>query len=344
MQEFSQPSELPSITCDLPSIPLGELPPEYPIQEISEQAVPDVLSTAAKPSVYPQRIFVMRAENLDPDLVAEAYSQYLDDKIQSMSFPHEQPASETEQTCIRQAHAGLVAVGDELGVDVRDRLPGQNRYHFFDSHEAYLEDARAVIDEELVGLGTGMCTTETGVLWTRGGHDPRQGITHETSHLVASQQIYVTKGSEEVNGTDTETIHTQEAGGYFDVAKQGFNELVTEMLAYRALTDIDDPTYTSYPVEAQLGDAVVRETAAYHGIEPREVESLLIRGMLTGDREGVVLIDQALGIDRSDALFGMPGHLTAEEGLDLADTLGLPQAAENIKAWQAGKRPSFFKW
>jgi hypothetical protein len=342
MQELSQPSEQPFVAYDFANMQPGEVtpPPSDLIQEPPAEKAAEILPAPRPTTVYPQVVFVPRSEGINMDGFAEEYDAYIEETRQQMSFPHEKPATEREQAHIRQAHTGLTAVADELGVNIRDRLPTQNGYHFFDDRAAYIEDARAVTYEQNIGMN-GMCTTETGILWPRlESCDTEQGLTHETTHLVAAKQIHLRRGE----GDGEVIINMQEVNGYYDVGSQGFNEMVTEMIAYRALADVDDPAYTSYPVEVQIGDAAVRETAAYHGIEPREVENLLIRGMLTGDREGIGLIDQAIGIDRSDVLLHMPGHLSSEDGVRLAGALGLPRAAENIKAWQAGKRPAFFDW
>jgi hypothetical protein len=309
----------------------------------------DVSPTAEKqpPKQYPQFIctdeYGREIETYNP---YDTLQRYLQKRAQEVSFPHEQPHTAEEEACIEKAREGIIAAAAEVGVDITDRMLTSDDYHFFDTNEAYLEDARANLNEKIIGQSGGMYNFETGVLWVRDIHDLQYGIAHETAHSLAASKVYFTGERNAARQLTGELEDVTKQDGYLSASglinpPNGFNELVTEMLTTRAVK----PQYYSYPVQALLGDAAVREAAAFHKMQPREVEDILIRGYLTGDEKALFLLDEALGDDQAYSLLTMPGKLSPDEGLALAEQLKLPKAAEAITAFKEGKNPGpVFNW
>lgn len=332
----------------------GSLPPEDPIQEPSVTEDAKVQFVGAPPTAeeqspkqYPQFIctdeYGREVKHYDPQ---DSFQRYMQKRMQEVSFPHEQPHTAEERACIEEAQKGVIAAAAEVGVDVRDRVFTPDRYHFFDTDEAYREDTRAVLDEKIIGQNGGMFNAEAGILWVRGSmHDLQYGMTHETAHGLAASKVYFQEERDATRQTTGELANVSKYDGYLSASglidpPNGFNEMVTEMLTHRA----SERNLYSYGMHVILGGAAVREVAAFHKMQPREIEDELLRGYLTGDEKGLILFDEALGLDRMNSLLTLPGKLSSDEGLALAEQLQLPGATEAIMAFKQGKSPHPFDW
>jgi hypothetical protein len=76
-----------------------------------------------------------------------------------------------------------------------------------------------------------------------------------------------------------------------------------------------------------IGDAIVREVARRRGRHPQEVEDMLLRGKLNGDRAGLQLVEDTLGTPAMHRLRRLKGDETKEQLLRLAHEIGLGELA-----------------
>jgi hypothetical protein len=284
---------------------------------------------------------------MDPELTSKEYATKLKDDFArqraEVSFPHETPVTDAEWSEIQAAHEGLVAVGKELGLDIRDRLPAKSDYHFFDSQEDLDKDSEAQFKQK---IGPGGCAHghTFGIVIARSEEGPNRDVyryNHEASHQVSAMPSKVETASEE---DDTRPKITALAA-YDDVASRGLNEVVTDMLTNRVLEKTNRGHATSYYHHAVLYDAIVRETAdALRYMEPREVEDTLIKGLLTGDHEGKDLIERALGQERAARIFAIGEEFDLDVASALAEELNLPRAVASFERIRNGQDASFFNW
>jgi hypothetical protein len=326
----------------------SDSPIEFPMPQetsemVQEPTTPEESHEPPYPK-YPQ--FVVRS--MDPELTSKEYATKLKDDFArqraEVSLPHETPVTDAEWAEIQAAHEGLVAVGKELGLDIRDRLPAKSDYHFFDRQTDLDEDAQAQLGRTIPGgCASGQ---EVGIVIVRGEAGLDRDLyryTHETSHQVSAISTKVEANVEESAAPESTTARA--ATAYDDVAGRGLNEVVTDMLTNRALGKMNRMPVVSYYHHAMLYDAAVRETAeALVYMEPREVEGVLIKGLLTGDYEGKGLIERALGEERAARLFEAGEDLDLDTAIALARELDLPRAVESLEGARSGQYAPFFNW
>jgi hypothetical protein len=334
----------------------AEVPVEPPAVQAEISAESNVASTETeKPSVaHPHYTYQIRGNTHPMDVAGvDTYIQSLKQaRRDAAHFPNERPLDNKEWTDIQREHEGMVAVGDELGVDLRDRLPRRQDYHMFDSQEVFSQDTATRFSKEGTETG-GTCNIETGVLWVRRDNPINNisGLVHETAHDISNGTIVVDVVSETVD--ENGNVHcrinpTLFAGCHNDSTFNAngasmITEVATEMITNRAMyhTGHNEITLSYAPLDA-IADAMIHEAAEHYDMPPRELADLFMRGALTGDRAGIILLQEAIGEERI-AKFEQATSSDTDTGEALARELNLPRAVKSIQDYRAGTM-SIFNW
>lgn len=256
----------------------------------------------------------------------------------TIQLPGENPVTDQEWKEIERGHAGIVAVGDELGVDVRDRLPKREHYHFFDDKQVFTTYFNGLVDTPQEDP-QGMQGYGTGVLLLR---QPNQLIqtsftVHEGLHDV-SAVVVQPDAKEDIDWNDL-------GPPYAYRGKLLLAETVTDMATNRVMHHNDYAgAALAYGYPNYMLTNMVHETADKHGLEPQDIEDMLIRGLLTGDQAGFDALKNALGKERVERFMQMEQTTIPRQAIKAAKSLGLPWAARAIRDAAKGNAPNSFDW
>lgn len=243
-------------------------------------------------------------------------------------------------------HEGLTAATDEIGVNVRERLSGPSRYHFFATQEDFDESVRKLGLTPVGGTSSARYLTAQGILLARNDyHDLTSTIAHEAGHSISHQVVKPVEAPGSTADSPVYNFHSS-VGYHRSGERSGLNEFTTDMLMQEALRKIEAPQTTySYVVNDALGSAVIHKAAEQYGdISPRQLSRLVIKGMLDGDLTGLRLIGKALGPDNMRSFMKQPTSLSWDEGIDVATKLDLPRAVELLENAKAGRDFDPFNW
>lgn len=283
--------------------------------------------------------------------IAQIAPQYMGQLRDATRFVGGEPPTAEEQGLIREVHAGMVAVADEVGVDIRDRLT--RHYHLFGDVPTY---ERAVHDywgpDGFTG-GGGKNHPQVGVMWVRREERSHNasGIGHETWHDVGLRLVRPTLTSSVVDeeGVRHNSVSLHATSGYTRITPKnkghGVEEWVVDMATARTnrLAGLG-PTMLGYISLDLVGDALIRKAARESGMLPDELEKLLIRGRLVNDLTGIRIIGRTLGPERMSRLLRTTGGEDPEEAKQLAVDLGLPGAVEALEARAKTGEVDIFSW
>lgn len=349
MHEISQPDQFHS-QFEPPEIPTnaalelrvggsGEYISEPPQQGEPGKELAETIETSGdeQPSgvFYPQFEPTFTGGSIDRAAFDRAYASYVARERDAVAMPQEAPLSDDEWTDITAMHGALIAVGDELGVDLRDRLPKRGYYHMFDSDEAYREDTTAHFGKALGG-DRGF-TTQVGIFMPRREPSDTQHIfAHETAHFVSNYRITAEVVSPASNTSEAEVDTTVDRVGYIHNDKgHVLDEVATEMVTGRVNQKMLRTT-GAYLKETILCNGVVYDTATHHKIPPQEVKDTLMRGLLNGDQTGVNLIRDALGEERAARFLDLnPEDMPdINAAIAVAKELQLPDAVKTLESFK----------
>jgi hypothetical protein len=337
---------------------------EDPVESTSEQAEiespsendPAPAEAAKQNNVYPKYIYRVSGNTAPVDLeqLDKDMHEVLQERRDTLHFPNEKPLTDEEWALLQGEHDGIVAVGDELGVDLRDRLPRRQDYHMFDSQEALSEDATPRFGEGATVNG-GFRHPEAGIVWARRGDYVvnTSGLVHETAHEVAIDTITMGVVSETVdeNGILQRSMNNPKthSGYYEDVTCNAndvsiLSEIATEMITARAMDYAGhNNVHFSFGALDAIADAMVREAAEHYDMPPRELADSFMRGALTGDRAGIILLQEAIGEERI-SLLEQATYIDNDVGEELARAMNLPRAVRAIQRAREGRRMGIFQW
>ncbi|HEX3568445.1 MAG TPA: hypothetical protein VHT70_02090, partial [Candidatus Saccharimonadales bacterium] len=251
------------------------------------------------------------------------------------------PVTNKEWGEIERMQEGIVTVGDDVGVDVRDRLPKREHYHLFDDKQAYRAslESFAIHPEDLSDISRGMYLPSTGIFLIR--HDDLTQASlagHETAHSI-SAVIKPPDFEKITNPNKLDHPYRPPEGGIL------MNEAVTNMTANLAMYHGDFPgCRMGYGNANYMLTAMVREAADAQRIDPQEIEDMLIRGLFTNDQAGIDLLKEALGHERVERFMKLESDSDSNRAKRDAEALGLPWAASAIRDAQKGHGPNSFNW
>jgi hypothetical protein len=233
---------------------------------------------------------------------------------------------------ILRIHTAVIQLGDELGVNVRDRLPEIRHYHLFGSHEAYVQGAGMVGSEQPTETG-GMSDISRGIFCeTR--DDPvrdRTGFAHEITHFIARGIFYPTVHYDEDGTGHLGGNYTHGFSPQSHALEEWTSDIGMRIILRRAGYE-DGDWGESYRPLNMIGDALVAETAAANAESIEAVEKLLVRGKFTGDMDGPRLMTRAIGHDRMQRFMQLHEWSDPATLAEAATQMFLPEVAERIRA------------
>lgn len=260
------------------------------------------------------------------------------------SFEGEVKPTADELTEIANVHTAIGIVGDELGVDLRSRLPQPGEeileaYKFFDDPKAF-DAAVHRVNPRFNATGGAMYVPGMGVLYLRpegGSHMGlfRSMLSHEDDHMVAQMtvepQLWVPDG-QTASQIKFAINYTYSAEDY---TKGGFRESVTDLGADRQtrVRGEKDLNYSYGPVDLLL-DGIVQKVAAAQGMDPKELGDLILKGQYTGDMTGIGLIAEKLPPADFNRLTATDGDMSYDGALRLAEATRLDTVVAQIKAYK----------
>lgn len=260
----------------------------------------------------------------------------LDRSRDQMVVPGQTPPTDEEWDFLTRLHKGIVAVGDQLGVDLRNKILPRHQYRIFPNTESYVRGLRPIIGEKISGNG-GQYWPTLGPLWAR-REDPEanlSGLAHEAIHGIALTEV---EGTIQSVAGATGNVDLHMHNGYMRLCdgKSGVNEILADMLMDRVLQTIKYPGRILYSYSSldSIGSAIVRLTADRLKRDPQEIEDLLTLGMLTGDLKGIKLVGQALGAQVLDRILHLTGNENKAQLQQMAHEFGLgqlPTVDDNFK-------------
>ncbi len=279
--------------------------------------------------------------------LADDLQSYLQDTRSNLIVPGEAQKTDEELRMIEQISESLAAVCDEIGVGVRSRLLLPRDYHFFDSRKDFDDAARAVGQGDIPG-GGGVYFPNMGLWWVRRKekYENVTGMAHEGAHSVSLHTARMVIIRQEVVDGDTHNSLDGKIWHGCQFPGGGLKEVVTDMLARRAvLHDGWKKMLYSYFCPDTICTELVDKAARQHDMNPKDVESLLIEGMLTGHSRGFRLLAGAIGTLGMRELVRSSGYEEKEVYLDFARRHGLTRSAEILEADIAGERVDMpFQW
>jgi hypothetical protein len=207
------------------------------------------------------------------------------DELRAQPLPHETPLSDDEWAAIRASHEGLVALGEEVGIDVDARLPRREHYHMFDTPR----DLKNDIGVKMPFLRAIQITDRGVLLVHHDDPDFRMSFaTHETFHGITAERVEVSPETKRL--IVGEPIPYTLGGGIL------LNEAITDMATHRAMMKGGHNRVALVYLAADLAlDRMIRQTADAHDMSPKELETTLIRGAFTGDETGLNFLRETVG-------------------------------------------------
>jgi hypothetical protein len=216
-----------------------------------------------------------------------------------------------------------------LDIDLRARVPEEDRYHFFSNKVDYLE-AKRWYHWDLID-NNGMNNSETGSLLVRQS-DPiiyRYIIAHELWHELAMEIVQKYEATGDLIIDDHIVPPINITSGYTKTGI-GLNEAVTDMFTRETLALMGiNLTILGYQHHDTLLDSAIRETARLRHEHPHDIADPILRGALLGNY-GFRAMRLTLGRDKMNALQRLTGRETRERLDTVADALSLTPGAGAI--------------
>jgi hypothetical protein len=314
------------------------------------------VATAIERTLPPSAPYFVSGGSPDDVAFIEAYEVQAAEE-RKLPIEGEVPPTDDERMLIAEADEAIVAIGDEVGVNMRGRIPDTAEHHFFADHASYMHGVETMVGPDAARAhekSNGFCSPEAGVVLVREA-DPgvrRTGIVHEKVHGVSLVQA---ESERRADGQPVvpyvpRTVHI----GYTDLATRptgrphGLTEWVTEMTANKGAAMTKDgplaPETSGYTRLNILGDGLVVATATEYGVPPSMVENGLIKGLWTPDRSGLSMIRNVFGDASYDEIVNMPANLRPAEALRLARQFELGTAVQALIAYSAGTPADMYGW
>lgn len=283
------------------------------------------------------------------EALAAHFVGYIEARREDMHFPGDSPPNEQEAWAIREVAVGAAVIGDQLDMDLRERLPSLHDYHFFDDRTDFMHATGRQPDDPndkhlvaLQSMGVGLRILRTNDPINRAAR-----IAHETVHDIARHAVQVhgiffdNEGELQYDYSYTNGLRGDSRSPH---GGAGANEFVTDMLASRMSRVMGLPIAYGYaPIDA-LGSAIVEKTATIHGMQAGEVENVLERDMLIGTGGGYDIIADALGREVADHFMRLTGRETLEDVVQMSIDLDLPAARRLIADYHLGHGLNIFNW
>jgi hypothetical protein len=291
----------------------------------------------------------------EPDF-AEQYERGFQ-QLRRTPLPHEAEKTEAEVDHIDRCNEAIVAIGDRIGVDMRDRLQPPEEHHFFNTRAEKDTGIRERWGDyaDRAKASEGSSTPFTGIVVARETADMREGclLPHEKAHGVSIEYVSTREVSEGTRKNVFSKVGRVESG-YGDLAGSPartpptpiVNELAADIVGWETRLAIGEtPTRPAYPALAIVGGHAIAAIADNFGVKPRDVADKLVLGYWTTDRCFVDLAGETFG-NAIAPLFHMPVRHMPWHGemLRLAIDWRLDGAVADLHKLNAGQPVNFFDW
>lgn len=276
-------------------------------------------------------------------------------QLQATPLEGEVPMTMSEILTGVRINAALSIECARLGVDdVVIRFPLPQQIHIFEDQATFAAAMSDYISEEVAENFSGISTTDKGVALVR----PRTEVdstalfAHEAMHHVALSRIEVVPhdGPLPKNIQDLAAIFNFDDNPYAELTQavnpgehtSGVSEAAMDLLTSKTMqgANYGDTFLRYHPIDILTAEVLVK-TANVHageGLTLEDVSDMFVRGVLNGDMTGMRRIHAALGDEHMAAFLRLTGQEEYEEAIEVARTLGLPQAEAYLEQAQRGER------
>ncbi|HUC90357.1 MAG TPA: hypothetical protein VMR45_06185 [Patescibacteria group bacterium] len=293
-----------------------------------------------------------------PPTYVDEYLQYLRHCRDNFRPIGEVPKTPEETKFLEDIFVAAVALGDRLGVDVRDRMPKITDFHIFTDQKAYEEAVRIYwpdATDKFLRSG-GIKQAEAGVLWMRRPTPEanESGFAHELWHeIVAKTMRPLEPHKEPAQGEQKKLvscvgINHISAGVDEILADFGEVELMHSIGRHRIIAGyLGTDIITDELIKKVASDA---KDAGDAGIDPVALHDALLRVPLTHDMSGLRTLGRFLSNKQMRHFLALGQRSTYEDNIRSAELLGLPEAVEKLKtlaiieAGGKGQVPDLLEW
>jgi hypothetical protein len=280
----------------------------------------------------------------DPALAQKYVTEIEEGLAERKDLPYALEATDEEKEITAKLNQAYCDLGDEVGVDVRNRVIDPRNVYVYKSVDDLNASYKEVSGDDQGPRFRGVTSDGTGMLWTRNS-DPRKntsGFAHEMGHHFDTKFIRRTLTP---NG---EIKHVAQSAYAFMARGQatGLSELSKEIMMANVMERAElGPHGVNYLPLDLLGDRLVRATAQFHGVAPYELEQLIIRNNLNGGFAAVRRMAEALGSNaNAKALVGLNSHMGLDEARALVNQFELPDRDfQRIASGMKVRRPFLWK-
>lgn len=287
---------------------------------------------------------------LTPDEIDRQYREGAEARRDSISFDGERGLTPQEEDALEAYNEALINVGDEFGVNLRDRVTKPKHVHVFPKPDDYRNAAAKVSPGSEKARGVTEPSAGVLVVARFDPLDNLYGIGHEDTHDASFRWVtpHIEVGPDGVPRVDAAKSSVKV--GYMNDGKPGTNEFTTDMLTHRALVDSGQGRITpGYGVGSLLLSGVVMDTATRLNrpgvpVTPQTVENELTKGMLTTERNGLQLVGRALGAPAVNMLLSTKGFLENAPTAYVAQQMGTDTAARDLWGREVGAPVRWFPW
>jgi hypothetical protein len=265
-----------------------------------------------------------------------AVTQYYDALATSDKYaqlPREVRATPQEETHLAAINKAALQVGQELGVDMRDRLITPDEVHFFDAPDPQISP-----HPHSVGHHSDL----TGIRVVRGPTEVHNlsRIAHEAAHGFEAVQIKHQTPWQQPHKVALEVS----SGSAATLPRTALRESITDMARDYLMSKAGHTTIaTVYPADNLLLQGVIEQAAAHFKIAPRSLALGLIKDTWTGGTQSVDLIQRHMG-ERFQDYLHLPSGLSAKQARTAAVRIGLDNAADQLQAFIKDKQYAAFQW
>lgn len=309
----------------------------------------------------PPKLEVTGAWRNDPEVADALVSHFYNEAAQV--FPGETPPTPEYTKQLTGLGSAFLELGNDLGLDLRERMPTPDRYHFFTSKNDF--DAAMASMEVMTEKTLDAMTLPSGIFVVDRGDDFINMCiaAHETVHFLAQKKVgtgrdYAEDDIKNVNMKSTRSGYRhQHSPG--NETFQGLDEIATEFAYLHLLNggywdrqsdlpkggDRNPTFYTSLDI---IGDELVQAAAQDLGADPLSIVRSLEIDVLTGKSEGLRLITDhiksSVGTEGVRKLVHAPTADPKGRFKQLAEDLKLPGAVVRIDGLEQGKPAGVLMW
>ncbi|HUC90021.1 MAG TPA: hypothetical protein VMR45_04420 [Patescibacteria group bacterium] len=292
------------------------------------------MDSFSSPDGHPHlRIVGPFPEGLD----TEAFSDYLAN-IRSQQLPGEIDKPPEILDAIDYCQRAILAFGQDLGIDLKSRMPKASEIHIFDDYDKFCAAAKDRAPDKpgtptplfaaKADVGYGVLVYAEESFRQRDADALLYNLTHEFLHFVSSVDY-----TGESEGDNHYHLVRQALGygvvpAYMWPISEKFTDIAALHVANRYIGAITRAgSYTDLDV---AGDYLIRKTAEQNGIDPQDLIESTWQDMLTGHSNGLRLIDSTLGsqVFRELARYGDEERKSIL--IDLLSSLGMTDVQGTI--------------